>query len=89
MGGFVRAIRRVFTRPQQVVVQQPAPQPATPAQTAPQTAPAQPKTSAAMAANNAGAYGGSTIMTGASGVEDEANVSKTILGGGKKKKVKA
>ena len=84
MGGFVRAIRRVFTRPQQVVVQQPAPQPATPAQT---TTPA--KTSSAMAANNAGAYGGSTIMTGASGVEDEANVSKTILGGGKKKKVKA
>lgn len=86
MGGFVRAIRRVFTRPQQVVVQQPAPQPATPAQTT-TTTPA--KTSSAMAANNAGAYGGSTIMTGASGVEDEANVAKTILGGGKKKKVKA
>ena len=86
MGGFVRAIRRVFTRPQQVVVQQPAPQPATPAQTT-TTTPA--KTSSAMAANNAGVYGGSTIMTGASGVEDEANVSKTILGGGKKKKVKA
>ena len=87
MGGFVRAIRRVFTRPQQVVVQQPAPQPATPAQTTTPTTPA--KTASAMAQTNAGAYGGSTIMTGASGVEDEANVSKTILGGGKKKKVKA
>lgn len=82
MGGFVRAIRRVFSRPQQVVIQQPAPQPA---QTAPQTAPAQPKTSAAMAASNAGAYGGQTVLTGASGVEDEANVQKTVLGGAARK----
>ena len=42
-----------------------------------------------MAASKAGSYGGQTIMTGASGVEDEANTQKTILGGGKKKKVKA
>jgi hypothetical protein len=82
MGGFVRAIRRVFSRPQQVVIQQPAPQPAP---TAPQTAPTQPKTASAMAASNAGAYGGQTIMTGASGVEDEANVQKTVLGGAAKK----
>ena len=82
MGGFVRAIRRVFSRPQQVVIQQPAPQHA---QTAPQTAPAQPKTSAAMAASNAGAYGGQTVLTGASGVEDEANVQKTVLGGAARK----
>ena len=85
MGGFVRAIRRVFSRPQQVVIQQPAPQPAP---TAPQTAPAQPKTSAAMAASNAGAYGGQTVLTGSSGVEDEANVQKTVLGGGSTKKKK-
>ena len=85
MGGFVRAIRRVFSRPQQVVIQQPAPQPAP---TAPQTAPTQPKTSSAMAASKAGAYGGQTIMTGASGVEDEANVQKTVLGGGTTKKKK-
>ena len=32
-------------------------------------------------------YGGQTIMTSASGVEDEANVQKTILGGGKKRKI--
>ena len=79
MGGFVRAIRRVFSRPAPGVIQQPAPQPAP---TAPQTAPAQPKTSAAMAASNAGAYGGQTVLTGSSGVEDEANVQKTVLGGG-------
>ena len=86
MGGFVRAIRRVFSRPAPVVIQQPAPQPA---QTAPQTAPVtQQKTASAMAASNAGAYGGQTIMTGASGVEDEANVQKTVLGGGTSKKKK-
>ena len=86
MGGFVRAIRRVFSRPAPVVIQQPAPQPA---QTAPQTAPVtQQKTASAMAASNAGAYGGSTIMTGSTGVEDEANVQKTILGGGTTKKKK-
>ena len=85
MGGFVRAIRRVFSRPQQVVIQQPAPQPAP---TAPQTSPAQPKTAGAMAASNAGAYGGQTVLTGASGVEDEANVQKTVLGGGTTKKKK-
>ena len=79
MGGFVRAIRRVFSRPAPVVIQQPAPQ------TAPVT---QQKTASAMAASNAGAYGGQTIMTGASGVEDEANVQKTVLGGGTTKKKK-
>ena len=86
MGGFVRRIIRSITRqPKQVVIQQPA-------QTqAPVDAPAptDAKTSSAMAASKAGSYGGQTIMTGASGVEDEANVQKTILGGGKKKKVKA
>tara|TARA_B100000424_G_C22890484_1_gene473686 strand:- start:13 stop:279 length:267 start_codon:yes stop_codon:yes gene_type:complete len=86
MGGFVRAIRRVFSRPQQVVIQQPAAQPAP---TAPQTAPVkQQKTASAMAASNAGAYGGQTIMTGSSGVEDEANIQKTVLGGGTTKKKK-
>ena len=86
MGGFVRAIRRVFSRPQQVVIQQPAPQPAAP--TAPQTAPTQPKTASAMAASQAGSYGGQTVLTGATGVEDEANVQKTVLGGGTTKKKK-
>ena len=34
-------------------------------------------------------YGGSTIMSSASGVEDEANVAKTVLGGGRKRKIQA
>lgn len=34
-------------------------------------------------------YGGSTIMTSAKGLEDDANVAKTVLGAGKKKKIKA
>ena len=34
------------------------------------------------------AYGGQTIMTGSTGVEDEANVQKTVLGGGTTKKKK-
>ena len=40
MGGFVRAIRRVFSRPQQVVIQQPAPQPAAPTAPLPKRHPA-------------------------------------------------
>ena len=35
-----------------------------------------------------GGYGGQTIMTGATGVEEEANVAQTILGGSKKGKAK-
>ena len=34
-------------------------------------------------------YGGSTVMTSAKGIDDDANVSKTVLGAGKKKKIKA
>ena len=39
------------------------------------------KPKAALAKAGASAYGGSTIMSGSGGVEDEANVAKTILGG--------
>ena len=85
MGGFVRSIvRRVFRRPDPVVIQQPVVQ--APAQT--QTAKADAKTSSALAASKAGKYGTSTIMTEASGVEEEANVSKTALGGQSIKKKK-
>jgi len=84
MGGFVRAIRRVFSKPKQVVVQQQAP-----VQTVTQTATkADAKTSQAMAASKAGKYGQSTLMTEATGVEEEANVSKTALGGQSIKKKK-
>ena len=77
MGGFVRIIRKGFSKPQQVVVQQPAP-----VQTVTQTAKkTDAKTASALAASKAGAYGQSTLMGEASGVEEEANVSKTALGG--------
>ena len=35
-----------------------------------------------------GGYGGQTIMTGATGIEQEANVAQTVLGGSKKGKAK-
>ena len=35
-----------------------------------------------------GGYGGQTIMTGSMGIEEEANVAQTVLGGGKGKKKK-
>ena len=84
MGGFVRIIRKVFSKPQQVVVQQPAP-----VQTVTQTAKkTDAKTASALAASKAGKYGDSTLMTEATGVEEEANVSKTVLGGQSIKKKK-
>ncbi len=86
MGGFFKAITRIFSKPPRVI-QQPTPVAAPVQATASQTAPkdkanavAQPQTLAASG------YGGSTIMTGSSGVEEEANVSQTLLGGNKKKK---
>ena len=89
MGGFFRAVTRIFKKPTKVVVQQQAPAKA-PAQTATKT---DAKTAQAMAASKAGAYGGQTLMTEATGVEEEANVSKTVLGGqsisNKKKKTYA
>jgi hypothetical protein len=36
-----------------------------------------------------GTYGGQTILSSSQGDEKEANVSKTILGGGKKKNIKS
>tara|TARA_R100001510_G_C7538070_1_gene126800 strand:+ start:278 stop:541 length:264 start_codon:yes stop_codon:yes gene_type:complete len=84
MGGFFRAVRRVFSKPKQVTVVQQAPAQA-PAQTAKKT---DAKTSQAMAASKAGKYGDSTLMTEATGVEEEANVSKTVLGGQSIKKKK-
>ena len=83
--GFVRAIvRRVFRQPPQVVVQQQAPAQAT-TQTAKKT---DAKTASALAASKGGKYGDGTLMGEASGVEEEANVSKTALGGQSIKKKK-
>ena len=83
MGGFVRIIRRVFSKPKQVVVQQQAP-----VQTVAQTSKKEGKTAQALAASKAGAYGQGTLMGEASGIEEEANVSKTALGGSSIKKKK-
>ena len=84
MGGFFRAVTRIFKKPKQVVVQQQAP-----VQTVSQTAKAtDAKTSQAMAASKAGKYGTSTMMNEATGVEEEANISKTALGGTSIKKKK-
>ena len=76
MGGFFRAVTRIFRKPKQVVIQQQAPVQAAPAQTAKKES----KTAQAMAASKAGAYGGQTLMTEAQGVEEEANVAKSVLG---------
>jgi len=84
MGGFVRVFRKIFSKPKTVVVQQQAPVQAT-TQTAKAT---DAKTSQAMAASKSGSYGGQTLMTEATGVEEEANVSKTALGGQSIKKKK-
>ena len=83
MGGFFRAVTRIFNRkPTQVVVQQQATAQGT------QTAKKEGKTAQALAASKAGAYGQGTLMGEASGVEEEANVSKTVLGGQSIKKKK-
>ena len=84
MGGFFRAVTRIFRKPTQVVVQQQAPVQSAPAQTAKKEG----KTAQALAASKGGSYGGSTLMTDATGVEEEANVSKTALGGQSIKKKK-
>jgi len=84
MGGFVRSIVRMITQ---------APK----AQPAPVQVVEQPKTvTEAVDTTKAdrqklmgSGYGGSTILSSAAGVEDEANVQKTVLGGGRKRKINA
>ena len=85
MGGFVRRIVRTFSS----VI---SPPPAQVAQ-APVQAPAQTSPVADVAAQKKAALGygygtsGQTVL--ASGTDTEANVQKTVLGGGKKKRIKA
>jgi hypothetical protein len=101
MGGVVRTIAKaVGLAPKKA----PAPAPAPVAQTAaPAAAKAEAKAAEAQTAKAATAidkgatlgagYGGQTMMTGAAGVEEEANVAKTVLGGassgGRRKKGKS
>lgn len=84
MGGFVRAITRaVFGTPKQ----QPA---AVQVVEQPKTVTEAVDTAKVDRQKLMGSgYGGTTIMSSASGVEEEANVAKTVLGGGRKRKIKA
>ena len=78
MGGFFRAITRIFRQP----VQQPA-------QVVTTQAPAAATVSGSQKVSKLRGQGSGisgTIMTDATGLEEEANVAKTVLGEGKKKK---
>ena len=76
MGGFIRFVRKVFSSPAQQ-----------PAQVITTQAPVSATTKADRRPGQGSGVSG-TIMTDATGVEDEANVSKAILGGTTKKKKK-
>ena len=85
MGGFVRAIAKaVFGTPKQAAPVQVVQEPTVKEPSATQLAKEQAMTKSKLM--GAG-YGGTTIMSSASGVEDEADVVKTILGGSKKRKI--
>ena len=79
MGGFFRAITRIFRQP----VQQPAQVITT---QAPAAATSGSQKVSKLRGQGSGITG--TIMTDATGLEEEANVSKTVLGGGTTKKKK-
>ena len=85
MGGAARIIRRVFSPPSYT------PPPAQTVMAAP-VAPAVPVTTTISGASKMSKVRGAgsgitgTIMTDTMGLEDEANVAKTVLGEGKKKK---
>jgi hypothetical protein len=89
MGGFVRRIVRTFSS----VISPPPAQVAQAPVQAPVQAPAQTAPVADVAAQKKAALGsgygtsGQTVL--AKGGDEEANVSKTVLGQGKKKKIRA
>ena len=82
MGGFVRSFVRMFSQPSS-----PIQQVVTPVQAAPvaATATAKDKSRQTLAS---GGYGSSSVLTSQQGIEDEANVSKTVLGGTVQKRPK-
>ncbi len=80
MGGFIRSITRMFSQPSSPV------QVVTPVQAAPVAATATKDTARQTLAS--GGYGSSSVLTSQQGIEDEANVSKTVLGGAVQKKKK-
>lgn len=78
MGGFVRSFTRMFSKPSSPV------QVVTPV-AAPVAATAKDKSRQTLAS---GGYGSSSVLTSQQGIEDEANVSKTVLGGTVQKRKK-
>ena len=82
MGGFFRAITRIFRQP----VQQPAQVMTTQAPAAATTTVSGSQKVSKLRGQGSGVTG--TIMTDATGLEEEANVSKTVLGGATTKKKK-
>ena len=79
MGGFIRSITRMFSQPSSPV------QVITPVQAAPVAATVKDKSRQTLAS---GGYGSSSVLTSQQGIEDEANVSKTVLGGTVQKRPK-
>ncbi|ANS05577.1 hypothetical protein [uncultured Mediterranean phage] len=83
MGGAARIIRRVFSPP---AYTPPPAQTVTAAPVASATTISGASRTAKVRGQGMGTKG--TIMTGATGIEEEANVSKTVLGGATTKKKK-
>jgi len=86
MGGVVRTIAKAVGLAPKKPAPAPVAQAPAPAAAKAEAKAAEAQTAKAAALADKGAtlgagYGGSTMMTGASGVEEEANVAKTVLGG--------
>ena len=87
MGGFFRAVTRIFSKPPQVVQPVAAPLLQTPEQ-GKKLGVALDNKLAEKAKLSGSGYGSSTVLTSQQGIEEEANVSKTVLGGAVQKKKK-
>ena len=74
MGGFVRSFTRMFSKPSSPV------QVVTPV--------AAPVAATAKDKSRQSGYGSNSVLTSQQGIEDEANVSKTVLGGTVQKRKK-
>ena len=86
MGGVVRTIAKAVGLAPKKPAPAPVAQAPAPAAAKAEAKAAEAQTAKAAALADKGAtlgagYGGSTMMTGAAGVEEEANVAKTVLGG--------
>ena len=82
MGGFVRSFVRMFSKPSSPIQQVIAPVPALVVDKKVEEKLDKRQTLAS------GGYGSSSVLTSQQGIEDEANVSKTVLGGTVQKRPK-